>query len=1314
MMRESVYLNGEWDFMPDYQGRSMESLVEHPEWGDAKIRVPSTWRFTLDPESDYQPFDVIDYPWEWNEAQSGLLGRSFAATRRPGERIFLIFEAVLQKSAVFVNGHKVLESQEGFLPLEMDITDYVHDGEDNDLKVWCGPFDSTEIETGRKELAPNGSWFTRMARGVWQDAYLEYRPALFIDDVFVRTSTRRGDIQVDVEVRNTAGARSGRVRQTIFDGDDRVKELKSEIIDFGAGETVAVSLQAPWPDALHWSPEHPHLYTLKTEILAGEEVIDSVDARFGFREVWIDGRDFYLNGMRLNLRVDACHYQGFIHQTPEYARNWYRTAQETNINCIRLHAMPYPRFYLDVADEMGMLIVDESAIYGSSKTTLADHPFFLENCRSHLRSLVKRDRNHPSIIIWSMQNEMRWVDGREGYKAAMPELTQIMRDLDPTRPISYDGDNRLVEPDQMEIVSMHYNIDGSVQSWKKDKPLIFGEHGKWHYVCPQACVGMAGPEAYLDYHLCLDVIGEHEARFIEYARREDVTGHCPFNMGSYMLHMQPPEETLLSWDAFTGPGVKMDRINPYTLTIHNGLIEGPLYIPNPSWAHVRDAFKPAAIFANEYDALFFDDSVLTRSFSVYNDTEHPASVRLSFRWEDEAGTELAAGEDHMLQPPGERWTWETSLPLPPADEVRRITLHLLLHHDDALVHTLEKAYVIYPQTLKTTPIDARGRRVALLGDESSHQALHHLIPDILWLGAGEGAELNDVDFLIIGKDFAGRVADWQPRLRDFVEQGGFLLILEQGGFLPGELTLSGQKFYAAYPSEPDHPVFNGLDREDLRFWGAENIHEGEDEFLVQNAFVRPEQGDVRALLECGKGDFGYGGMQWAALLEYREGAGGVLVNQVAILSNFDRRPQAVRLLRNMLDYGVHFQAQSRFRAGLLADSNSPARDFCDAIDLAYDLVTDDFAAYPLLLLDPDELAPTRIAALQDYVRDGGRLLVLPSEPEHTIALQALLKTDVDIIPADVYQLKPQPHPLNAGLSLHDLFHIERAAYAKTAHQNTVICNHALDIRAAQPLWENVQAPWEALFVQRQNQEYRQVAVAEAVDSSFEPRCYGAIQKLGEGEIIFSQMRLLADNAKVRRAYARLLSNLGAEIDTQLLSHLKDSLEYGIPAMMALPHEPYQDYERMEAYFTDPNYILNNLGEGVFGWMKPIHQQDGWLHAPDSAGKAWFLTVFVESKVNRDPAQRVSGELPDPSIVPDMEVSTNSAFKMFINGLLHFEYANPDDAPVDLFIEDAILRQGINRLVFVCYTHEDDILLNARFKSKFGDYLTDLVYHLTLD
>ena len=217
------------------------------------------------------------------------------------------------------------------------------------------------------------------------------------------------------------GSTSYEIRVTVFDGGAPVKELGAAALAFSGGRAEAM-LTTAWPEARRWSPEDPYLYTLLAELRCNDEVVDRTSTRFGFREVWLEGPNFILNGLRTNLRGDAWHYQGFVQQTPAYARSWFRACRAVGINFIRLHAMPYPAFYLDVADEEGMLIVAESAIYGSGKAMQADHPRFIEACQRHLAALVRRDRNHPSVIIWSMQNEMRWVDGREGYKAAMPEL----------------------------------------------------------------------------------------------------------------------------------------------------------------------------------------------------------------------------------------------------------------------------------------------------------------------------------------------------------------------------------------------------------------------------------------------------------------------------------------------------------------------------------------------------------------------------------------------------------------------------------------------------------------------------------------------------------------------------------------------------------------------------------------------------------------------------------------------------------------------------------------------------------------------------
>ncbi|MFQ9797900.1 MAG: glycoside hydrolase family 2 TIM barrel-domain containing protein [Clostridia bacterium] len=152
-----------------------------------------------------------------------------------------------------------------------------------------------------------------------------------------------------------------------------------------------------------WDIENPHLYYMDVHLTENGAVLDSVRQRFGFREFWADGQNFMLNGTRINLRGDSWHFQGAVQQTKDYALNWCRTCKEYGVNSIRYHANPYPSYYLDAADEMGILIVDETAIYGSGKSMDAANPEFLDNCRRHIRNFVQRDKNHPSVVIWSLR-----------------------------------------------------------------------------------------------------------------------------------------------------------------------------------------------------------------------------------------------------------------------------------------------------------------------------------------------------------------------------------------------------------------------------------------------------------------------------------------------------------------------------------------------------------------------------------------------------------------------------------------------------------------------------------------------------------------------------------------------------------------------------------------------------------------------------------------------------------------------------------------------------------------------------------------------
>jgi hypothetical protein len=1287
----STCLNGEWQFCPLANPTPLETLPVAPAWESEPLRVPSSWRWSFDVKAEFQPYDLFGYPAAWNDAPAGLLRRKFVADQRPGERTWLIFHGVLQRWQVFVNGQSLPLQNESYLPVEFDVTDLLRPGE-NELTLWCGPWERIPTETGDKVIVPNGSWFAGLARGPWQDVFVETRPAAWIRDVFVQTSVRQGKIVVEVTVENRGDEIfRGSVKAVI----PNASPVLEQGITISKGESATVRLESPWADAHLWSPENPHLYSLETTLENGTQinaenadqnqlprlsasirVQDSQITRFGFREIWIEGDHFVLNGTRLNPRGDAWHYQGFVYQTPDYARNWYRASKETGVNFIRLHAQPYPEFFLDVADEEGMLIVDESAIYGSSKATLSDDPRFLSNCRAHLERLVRRDRNHPSVIVWSLQNEMRWVDGRDGYCAAIPGLTAAMRTLDPTRPISYDGDNRLVPAEWCDIISMHYNIDGTIEGWRNsltpgpspagrgEKPLIFGEHGPYHYISPQTCTDLGGPEAYTSYERCLWAIGENERLFLEYARREGAAV-TPFNIVHYSHWTLPAAHTPLAWERLDTPGPKPRRIPAHTLTIHNGLVDAPRHLPNPAYEPVQRAFQPVAFFADELDTHFYAGP-LNRHFSIYNDTERPAHVRLVWSLADGEKT-VQTGETAFAQPPGERVAWEHTFNLP----IGHLTLAIQLYHGNELRAESEFTYTIHAPI---QPLDAAGKRIAYLGEASRYARLRQWLTGLESLAQVDAASLEALDVLVIGA-FYRAPAGIQAPLGEFVARGGVLIVLEQDQFTLGELSLSGRKFFSAFPNPPEHPIFAGLSAEDLRFWTPDNPHSPGWNGLVRNAFHKPSQGDLEILLECGEGYFGWGGLLWTPLVAYRHGAGRAICCQVALEEYADTVPQAAILLRNLLAYA-------------LTRPQAPSAQ--------------------VINLDPDD---PRLPALLD---SGATILLNPVEPRYQGVLRQLTGLPIVITEAPTYQLaKSLNHPITQSLTAFDLSLLERVTYTPPSYSNRLIARHALEIPGAQPLFESVHAPWEDYFVRGKDGEPIKMAVATLNRiADFTPAIYAAVLPVGKGQLVFCQVLKDVESPKIQRIYNRLLANLGAEIRTELFSHQKQATDYGIEAFMGLGRAEHQDLAAMTAYFTDENYALNNLGEGVYGWMVRLEKRDGVINIPNSAGQTWFLTCFIESEINRDPEKRASGVLPDSSIVPDLFIEANCSVQLFVNGRDFLDAQAPSQTSVK--VEDIPLRQGINRLALVCRAAGEDIRLNAWFMNKYAEPVPGLRYPLTLD
>ena len=1315
-----ICLNGEWKFMPVYNTVSPEETIKNPDWDAKTYRVPSVWKSIGYENGDFKPFSLWDYPEKWQKAEAGLISREIFIDPKPGERIFLVFNGVLQRSEYYLNDKKIHESIEGFLPVEIEITDHIKNRGNYILKVWTGNFREIEGNSGQMKLVvPSGSAFGNSCCGIWQDVWLEYRPEAFINNLQVITSFRNQEIIIGCQLNGKiTSAKSLLANVDILDGDKVVKSF-SGLFSETDGSNAELSITQKWTDPVCWSPENPHLYKARISISSGKKITDSQTIRFGFREVWIDGYKLILNGKRINLRGDAAHFYSMGSQTPEYARNWYRMCFDAGINFVRLHAMPYPSLFLEVADEMGMLIIDESAIYGSGKRMQADNEEFIANCHTHLQNLVLRDRNHPSVIIWSMQNEMRWVDGRDGYRDKIGELTATIDRYDGTRPVSYDGDNRLVPYEKQQIENLHYNIDGALTSWKKEKPLIYGELGAWHYTSPQVASNIMGPESYLSFDSCMKNLGSDMEYFIEYARKEDVTGLTPFNTAHYMNSSIPDKDSTLHWNNVTTPGVKPDYVRKFGLEINNGFMAvANSYYPNPSFKYIQEGFKPVTIFPNEYDHSFYDNRQISRTFSVYNDTEEKVHARLEFQLKDANGSVIAEYRYLFDHDPGEKVVRGFSFQSPIVQGRRQLRLYVSLYHGNQVVCSKSFEYSIFPSFLLTDPLPVSKSGVLIVTNAPYGKSiLSGLLPDVIQVKQLTVGDLNGKRAIIFDENsLTDSLLSSLSTLSAFVKAGGHVLVLEQSGNMPGELSLSGKRFFKAFMNIPEHPVLKGLSPGDLEFWGKENYHEGESEYMIRNAFNKPVLGNMSMILECAAGDWGLGGLLWTPMVEYHIDKGSILFNQISLGKFHDSVPQSILLLRNLIDYTVNGREEpARLKTALVSASDDFAKFFFD-LNLDFERVTKSSGNYGLCIVDPDWLSEKTVPGLTEFIRNGGTALIPSASPEQEKYLSDMVKTPIAIKPGITYQLNPLRKGSGREISVHDLYGFEKVTYSRGDVENTVLADYSVFSEAGISFMKSVQNPWFDYFIKGKDGEHVKVGeVTRLLKQEFTPLSYAKEFENGKGRLVICEVKMLSNNQKIKRVYSKLLVNLDAGINTQLLNSMKKEQDYGIPYFMYIKQEEYHDPVKMTAYFTQPLYVLNNLGEGVFGWMQPAEKKNGMITIPGSAGKTYFLTIFLESDINRDPSRRETDELPNEKIIPDLFVDTNSDMNIFVNGKKYADIHLTDNCTEKVRIDDVLISKGINRIALIVKAGKKDLRFNVALKDKSGEFITSgITYKLTLD
>jgi beta-glucuronidase len=369
---------------------------------------------------DFSRSVTLNVPGDWNTQKDGLLyyegllwyQRNFIVHPHLNTHLFLHFGAANYRASIFVDGQFVCDHEGGFTPFDCEITDVAHDGSN---------FVVVAVDNSRaadRVPALRFDWWNY--GGLTRPVSLVEVPSIYIDDYSLQL--RRGTSnQLDGYV-HVVGANAG-TRVTL-----RISGMnyeQSAITD--ANGRAPFSFSAPGLEL--WSPEHPHLYTIK--LTAGA---DQLTDDIGFRTVEVRGDQILLNGRPIFLRgvtyPDEAPYRDGRSWSEQDAQTLLGWAHELHCNFVRMAHYPHTENEYRLADKLGILVWSEIPVYWDNAWT---DPHALDVAKNQLWETIRRDMNHPSVILWSMSNETPESPARDAF---IHQLVIAARAQDPTRLIT--------------------------------------------------------------------------------------------------------------------------------------------------------------------------------------------------------------------------------------------------------------------------------------------------------------------------------------------------------------------------------------------------------------------------------------------------------------------------------------------------------------------------------------------------------------------------------------------------------------------------------------------------------------------------------------------------------------------------------------------------------------------------------------------------------------------------------------------------------------------------------------------------------------
>ena len=1011
-----------------------------------------------------------------------------------GMQIVLTCKFCNYRTQVWLNGEKVGDHRGGFGVFNVNLTKFIKWRKENRLSLCVsGPVLDSKGKCP-DSLSYGQSWIW----GVLGRLELNVFNSDHLDEVFIKPNLRQSKIDVSLSTQLPGNPVSDyHLHFSILNAAGQIIKKISENLPCKPGAAI---YSLPWVLPFQWSPKTPYLYNMKIDLLKGNELRDSLVTRFGYREFYVKGPYFHLNGKRINLFGDGWHFRPW---NEKKIVQLFTMLKAAGINTYRGHG-PHPELWYDVADKMGMLMVAEGPTHQLYRDDVK-HPDYPKNSRRTYTEWVKMIRNHPSIIIYSADNEVINGYGR-GYKEDLPtdrnrekmmrnllRLANIIRDNDNSRPIMHEGDGAL--DGYADIVNMHYpheapfwhlypqdnlwltndssSCDWKYRPWRRKKPLYIGEFGKSYDISPRGVAFIAGDAGYYDEKSYYRAYGEIIRQMIIGLRLSDCPGIAPWNTSTYGI-------------------IWPKNAPPWT----NGLYDG-----------IKSGFKHEVLFNLDYNNRFYADTTASRKLALFNDSLEDNSYEIQWALVDKFGAIATSGHKDVFLKSGFHKIFKVELKLPSSATASDYSFQAVLLKQNLKMHMCQQTIHLFPEnTLPSIPS-------VFLYDPVNKCAK-----------AFESAKLEYTKIKNISAARSGGVLLVAPGALDgniansltaFARSGGHCIVLSQKKW-PNEwlgLRFPGKAMSCtiAFARQPKHPALQSLPPDATKYWAVDNL-------VSNNLFLKPDIGPMRTIIDSSGNQMG---IKYAALLQGQIGNGIVTCSQLNLIQKWDVEPAAALILKNLICQPI---ARKPIKHATLISKDSRLNQLFK--DAAINVKTvEEFSKETLeskIIIIDGRLLKTMNRAIINNIKNAvekGAVVFISEMPFDAIEnAYKLVDCSLNLIKCEIYQLALLAREKFPGLSDDDLCWVvydEWGCEYRHAHNKRwPIVDKALKI--SPDAASNVLMKTKPVLLGNMYGDAMRMHLAKK-DFSFKEKNYPAIIEIsrGKGKFIFCQIKLAGEYGKSR-------------------------------------------------------------------------------------------------------------------------------------------------------------------------------------------------------